>query len=45
MANNLKIFGVTYPNAKGIRGRSVNEGMQLEMMIVKEWLEHIERMI
>ena len=31
--------------SQGIRGRSVNEGMQLEMMTVKEWLEHIERII
>lgn len=31
--------------SQDIRGRSVNEGMQLEMMTVKEWIEHIEKII
>ena len=31
--------------SQGIRGRSVNEGMQLESMTVNEWLKHIETLV
>lgn len=30
--------------SQGIRGRSVNEGMQMESMTVEEWLNHIEKL-
>lgn len=29
--------------SQGIRGRSVNEGMQMETMTIDAWLEHVER--
>ena len=28
--------------SQGIRGRSINEGMQMEAMTIEEWLKHIE---
>ena len=30
--------------SQGIRGRSINEGMQMESMTVDEWLKHIEEL-
>ena len=27
MANNLKIFGITYPNAKGIKAKDTNDNL------------------
>ena len=30
--------------SQGIRGRSINEGMQMESMTIEEWLKHIEQL-
>lgn len=30
--------------SQGVRGRSVNEGMQMESMTMNEWLSHIEKL-
>ena len=31
--------------SQGVRGRSINEGMQMEAMTIDEWLDHVEKMI
>ena len=31
--------------SQGVRGRSINEGMQMEAMTIDEWLDHVEAMI
>ena len=31
--------------SQGIRGRSINEGMQMESMTIDEWLKSVEKLI
>jgi hypothetical protein len=31
--------------SSGVRGRSVNEGMQMESVTIEQWLKHIEGLV